>query len=118
MSCLLFVSMQLIYYLMCKNADSPCRVSPRAGPGKNSGPASKTRYFVLSAFTHERSILIGCLLLDSVIRSVIRHMQRLSGSDHFFRLKMEQEQTVYCLLEGRDVFSVMPMGIACREVLE
>jgi hypothetical protein len=31
---------------------------------------------------------------------------------------MEQEQTVYCLLEGRDVFSVMPMGIACLEVLE
>jgi hypothetical protein len=27
---------------------------------------------------------------------------------------MEQEQTVYCLLEGRDVFAVMPMGIACR----
>jgi hypothetical protein len=72
---------------------------------KNSGPARKTRYFVLSAFAHERSILIGCLLLDSII-------------DHFFRLKMEQEQTVYCLLEGRDVFAVMPMGIACREVLE
>jgi hypothetical protein len=32
---------------------------------------------------------------------------------------MEQEQTVYCLLEGRDaVFAVMPMEIACREVLE
>ena len=33
---------------------------------------------------------------------------------------MEQEQTVYCLLEGRgrDVFAVTPMGIACREVLE
>jgi superfamily II DNA helicase RecQ len=31
---------------------------------------------------------------------------------------MEQEQTVYCLLEGRDVFSVMPTGIACHEVLE
>jgi hypothetical protein len=31
---------------------------------------------------------------------------------------MEQEQTVYCLLEERDVFAVMPMGIACREVLE
>jgi hypothetical protein len=30
---------------------------------------------------------------------------------------MEQKQTV-CLLEGRDVFAVMPMGIACREVLE
>jgi hypothetical protein len=30
---------------------------------------------------------------------------------------MEQEQTVYCLLEGRDI-AVMPMGIACREVLE
>ena len=41
--------------------------------GKNSGPASKTRYFVLSAFAHERSILIGCLLLDSIIRSVIHH---------------------------------------------
>jgi hypothetical protein len=31
---------------------------------------------------------------------------------------MEQEQTVYCLLEEIDVFAVMPMGIACREVLE
>jgi hypothetical protein len=32
---------------------------------------------------------------------------------------MKQEQTVYCnLLEGRDVLAVMPMGIACREVLE
>jgi hypothetical protein len=31
---------------------------------------------------------------------------------------MEQEQTVYCLLEGRDFFAVMPMGITCREVLE
>jgi hypothetical protein len=31
---------------------------------------------------------------------------------------MEQEQTVYCLLEGRDVFAVIPTGIACREVLE
>ena len=36
------------------------------------------------------------------------------GADHFFRLKMEQEQAVYCLLEGRDVFAVMPTGIACR----
>jgi hypothetical protein len=25
---------------------------------------------------------------------------------------------VYRLLEGRDVFAVMPTGIACREVLE
>jgi hypothetical protein len=24
---------------------------------------------------------------------------------------MEQEQTVYCLLEGRDVFAVMQMGL-------
>jgi hypothetical protein len=31
---------------------------------------------------------------------------------------MEQEQTVYCLRECRDVFAVMPMGIACHEVLE
>jgi hypothetical protein len=31
---------------------------------------------------------------------------------------MEQEQTVYCLFEGRDVFVVLPMGIACREVFE
>jgi superfamily II DNA helicase RecQ len=31
---------------------------------------------------------------------------------------MEQEQTVYRLLEGIDVFAVMPTGIACREVLE
>jgi hypothetical protein len=31
---------------------------------------------------------------------------------------MEQEQTVYCLLEGRDVIAVKPMGIAGREVLE
>jgi hypothetical protein len=45
----------------------------QAHRGKNSGPASKTRYFVLSAFAHERSILIGCLLLDSIIRSVIHH---------------------------------------------
>jgi hypothetical protein len=41
--------------------------------GKNSGPASKARFFVLSAFPHKRSILIGCLLLDSIIRSVIHH---------------------------------------------
>jgi hypothetical protein len=41
--------------------------------GKNSGPASKARYFVLSAFAHEGGILIGCLLLDSIIRSVIHH---------------------------------------------
>jgi superfamily II DNA helicase RecQ len=31
---------------------------------------------------------------------------------------MEQEQTVYRLLEGRDVFAVVPTGIACREVLK
>jgi hypothetical protein len=31
---------------------------------------------------------------------------------------MEQEQTVYCLLEWRDVFAITPTGIACREVLE
>jgi superfamily II DNA helicase RecQ len=31
---------------------------------------------------------------------------------------MEQEQTVYHLFEGRDVFAVMPTGIACRAVLE
>jgi superfamily II DNA helicase RecQ len=31
---------------------------------------------------------------------------------------MEQEQTVYRLLEERDIFAVMPTGIACREVLE
>jgi hypothetical protein len=31
------------------------------------GPASKAGYFVLSAFAHERGILIGCLLLDSVV---------------------------------------------------
>jgi hypothetical protein len=31
---------------------------------------------------------------------------------------MEQEQTVYRLLEGRDVFAVMPKGIVCREALE
>jgi hypothetical protein len=30
---------------------------------------------------------------------------------------MEQEQIVYCLLKGRDIFVVMPMGIA-SEVLE
>jgi hypothetical protein len=31
---------------------------------------------------------------------------------------MEQEPTAYCLLEGRDVFAVMAMEIACRLVLE
>jgi hypothetical protein len=31
---------------------------------------------------------------------------------------MEHKQAIYCLLEGRDVFAVMPMWIACREVLE
>jgi hypothetical protein len=36
----------------------------------------------------------------------------------FFDYKWNKEQTVYCLPEGRDVFAVMPMGIACREVLE
>ena len=34
--------------------------------GKNSGPSSKARYFVVSAFANERGILIGCLLLDSL----------------------------------------------------
>jgi hypothetical protein len=42
----------------------------------------------------------------------------ITGSLCFFRLIMEQEQIVYCLLEGRDVFAVMPTGIACLEVLE
>jgi hypothetical protein len=88
--------------------------------GKNSGPASKARYFVLYAFAHERGILMGSLLLDYIF--VIHHKgsryAQNSKIDHFFRLKMEQEQTVYCLLEGRDIFAVMPMGIACREVLE
>ena len=52
----------------------PCLTLARVqAQGKNSEPASKTRYFVLSAFAHERSILIGCLLLDSIIRSVIHH---------------------------------------------
>jgi hypothetical protein len=37
--------------------------------GKNSGPASKARYFLLSAFAP------GCLLLDSIIRSVSHHKQ-------------------------------------------
>ena len=64
----------------------------------------------------------GCLLLYSIITSVIRHKgsryKLKIGSNHFFRLKMEQEQSVYCLLEGRYVFAVMPTGIACREVLE
>jgi hypothetical protein len=41
--------------------------------GKNSVPASKARYFVFSAFAHGRGILIGCLLLDSIIRSVNHH---------------------------------------------
>jgi hypothetical protein len=31
---------------------------------------------------------------------------------------MEQGQTVYRLLEGRDVFAFMPMGITCRDLLE
>jgi hypothetical protein len=31
---------------------------------------------------------------------------------------MEQEQTVYCLREGKYVFAVTLTGIACREVLE
>jgi hypothetical protein len=31
---------------------------------------------------------------------------------------MEQEEIVYCLLDGCDVLAVMPMGIACCEVLE
>ena len=30
-------------------------------------------------------------------------------SGHFFQLKTEQEQTVNSLLEGTDVFAVMPM---------
>jgi hypothetical protein len=45
----------------------------REAQGKNSGPASKARYFVLSAFAHERGILIGCLQLDYIIRSLIHH---------------------------------------------
>jgi hypothetical protein len=47
----------------------------QAHRGKNSWPASKTRYFVLSAFAHERSILIGCLLLDSIIKSVSSNIE-------------------------------------------
>ena len=31
-------------------------------------------------------------------------------SGHFFQLKREQELTVNCLLEGRNVFAVMPTG--------
>jgi hypothetical protein len=50
-----------------------CSIARVQAQGKNSGPASKARYFVLSAFAHERGILIGCLLLDSIIRSVIHH---------------------------------------------
>ena len=51
--------------------DAKFQIARVQAQGKNSGPASKARYFVLSAFAHERSILIGCLLLDSIIRSVI-----------------------------------------------
>jgi hypothetical protein len=54
-------------------ADNLLNVARVQAQGKNSGPASKARYFVLSAFAHERRILIGCLLLDSIIRSVIHH---------------------------------------------
>ena len=43
----------------------------------NSGPARKTVYFVLAAFAHERSILIGCLLLDTIIREFSGCIQTL-----------------------------------------
>jgi hypothetical protein len=40
--------------------DSTTRLARVQAEGKISGPASKARYFVLSAFAHERCILIGC----------------------------------------------------------
>ena len=44
---------------------------------ENSGPARKTVYFVLAVFAHERSILIGCLLLDTIIREFSRWIQAI-----------------------------------------
>ena len=53
--------------------------SLRADPRRrgNSGPARKTVYLVLAAFAHERSILIGCLLLDTIIREFSRWIQTI-----------------------------------------
>ena len=62
-----------IFEYFSQKFDTPIAIARVQAQGKNSGPASKARYFVLSAFAHERGILIGCLLLDSIIRSVIHH---------------------------------------------
>ena len=97
--------------------------SLRAGPrmGGDCGPARKARCFVLPAFPHERSILIGYLLSESSRAKIFKMasnkvfiteaLDKLAiESGHVFQLKTEQEQTVDCLLEGRDVFAVMPTG--------
>ena len=55
---------------VCDDALKMVKLSLRAGPRRtgNGGPSRKTVYVVLVAFAHERSILIGCLLLDIIIR--------------------------------------------------
>ena len=89
--------------------------------GGDCGPARKARCFVLPAFLDERSILIGYLLSESSSSKIFKMasnkvfireaLDKLAiESSHVFQLKTEQEQTVDCLLEGRDVFAVMPTG--------
>ena len=51
----------------CQFPQSQCHPSPR------TGIALGTRLRSPQWFGHERGILIGCLLLDSIIRSVIHH---------------------------------------------
>jgi hypothetical protein len=55
-----------LYHLFIKKQILKLNLARVQAQGKNSGPASKARYFVLSAFAHERGILMGCLLLDSI----------------------------------------------------
>ena len=85
----------------------------------NNEPARKTVYFVLAAFAHERSILIGCMLLDSIIREFARwsqtiySLQRLSISLKlilitFLDQKLSKNRLlVLYALEERDVFVVL-----------
>ena len=85
----------------------------------NSEPVRKTVYFVLAAFGHERSILIGCMLLDSIIREFARwsqtiySLQRLSISLKlnlitFLDKKLSKNRLlVLYVLEERDVFVVI-----------
>ena len=73
--CPLFSS---VWIFRCK-ASSSCSYSLRAGLRRrgNSGPARMAVYFVPAAFAHKRSILMGCLLLDTIIRKFSRWIQTI-----------------------------------------